>query len=690
MNMKNNILALAAFLFISAGVTAQIDRSTMPEPGPAPKVNVEEPESFDLDNGLTVMVVENHKLPRVAMSLRFDNPPHTEGAKAGVSGITGDLLGTGTKNMSKDEFNEKVDYLGARLNFYSNGVSANTLSKYFPEVVKLMADGLVNPEFTQEEFDKAKERTIEGLKSNEKNVSFNASRVRSALAYGSDHPYGEFSTQETVENISLNDVQSYYNTWFSPENAYLVIVGDVDEDEVKDLVKQHFSSWKASAVPQPEIPQVTNVDQTQINFIDMPNAVQSEIALVNTIDLQKKDEDYFPVLVANKILGGGGEARLFLNLREDKGYTYGAYSSTGNDKYAATFVASASVRNEVTDSSVVAFLDEIYKIRNEKVTDAELANAKAKLTGDFVLSLEQPSTIASFAMEIETEDLDDDFYEEYLERIDEVTKEDIQRVAQEYFLADNSRIVIAGKASDVLENLEKMTYNGKTIPINFYNRFAEKTEKPQAKEMDPSVTAENVFNKYLEAIGGRDAVNDVESVVMLADATIQGMQLSLEMKQTVDGKSYQTVSMGGNVMNKNVFDGEKGYVMAQGQKMPYNEEQIEAAKTDANPFPELTVGNAKVEGIEQVDGKDAYVVSMNDSNKNFYSVESGLKVKSVKTVSQGGQTMTIPTGFSDYREVKGVKFPFVISQSMGPQSFEFKVNEIKVNEGVSEEDFNVE
>ncbi len=688
--MKNNILALAAFLFISAGVTAQIDRSTMPEPGPAPKVNVEEPESFDLDNGLTVMVVENHKLPRVAMSLRFDNPPHTEGAKAGVSGITGNLLGTGTKNMSKDEFNEKVDYLGARLNFYSNGVSANTLSKYFPEVLKLMADGLINPEFTQEEFDKTKERTIEGLKSDEKNVSFNARRVRSALAYGIDHPYGEFSTQETVENISLNDVQSYYNTWFSPENAYLVIVGDVDEDEVKDLVKQHFSSWEDSAVPQPEIPEVTNVDQTQINFIDMPNAVQSEIALVNTIDLQKKDEDYFPVLVANKILGGGGEARLFLNLREDKGYTYGAYSSTGNDKYAATFVASASVRNEVTDSSVVAFLDEIHKIRNEKVTDAELANAKAKLTGDFVLSLEQPSTIASFAMEIETEDLDDDFYEEYLERIDEVTKEDVQRVAEKYFLADNSRIVIAGKASDVLENLEKMTYNGKTIPIKFYNRFAEKVEKPQAKEMDPSVTAENVFNKYIEAIGGRDAVNDVETVVMLADATIQGMQLSLEMKQTVDGKSYQAVSMGGNVMNKNVFDGEKGYVMAQGQKMPYNEEQIKAAKTDANPFPELTVGNAKVEGIEQVDGEDAYVVSMDESNKNFYSVDSGLKVKSVKTVSQGGQTMTIPTGFSDYREVKGVKFPFVISQSMGPQSFEFKVNEIKVNEGVSEEDFKVE
>ena len=623
--MRNNILTLAAFLTLSVSVSAQIDRSKMPEPGPAPKVNVDEPETFDLDNGLQVMIVENHKLPRVAMSLRFDNPPHVEGAKAGVSGLTGDLLGTGTKNMSKDDFNEKVDFLGARLNFYSGGASANTLSKYFPEVLQLMADGMVNAEFTQEEFDKSKARTIDGLKSSEKDVSYNARRVRSALAYGKDHPYGEFSTEETVNSVELADVKSYYSKWFTPKTAYLVIVGDVDEDKVKDLVKKNFSSWKGTDVPEAKMPEVSNVEKTEIDFVNMPNAVQSEIALVNTIHLKKKDDDYFPVLVANKILGGGGEARLFLNLREDKGYTYGAYSSTGNDKYASTFVASASVRNEVTDSSVVAFLDEIYKIRKEPVSDKELANAKAKITGDFVLSLEQPSTIANFAMEIETEDLDDDFYEEYLERIDGVTKEDVQRVAKKYFLADNSRIVIAGKGSDVLKNLEKMTYNGKTLPINYYNRFGEKTEKPEAKKVDASVTAEKVFSKYIEAIGGKNAVEKVESVVMMADAEIQGMTLNLEAKQTTDGKSSQAISMNGNVMNKNVFNGETGYMMAQGQKMPYNEEQIKAAKADATPFPELTVGDAKLNGIEQVDGQDAYVVTIDENNKNFYSVESGLK-----------------------------------------------------------------
>ncbi|WBL25398.1 M16 family metallopeptidase [Zunongwangia sp. HGR-M22] len=687
--MKKNIIAVSIFLLGAIGLNAQIDRSTMPEPGPAPKVKVEEPETFKLNNGLTVMLVENHKLPRVAMSLRFDNPPHSEGKKAGVSGLMGELLGQGTTNMPKDEFNERVDYLGARLNISSGGASANTLSKYFPEILGLMADGVINPKFTEEEFDKSIARTKDYLKSNEKDVSYNAGRVRSALAYGKDHPYGEFETQETIDNISLTDVENYYKTWFSPANAYLVIVGDVEKKEVKKLVKKEFSNWKKTSLPEINIPEVKNVDKTEINFVDMPNAIQSEIALVNTINLQKKQEDYFPVMVANKILGGGGEARLFLNLREDKGYTYGAYSRTGNDKYVATFVASASVRNEVTDSSVVAFLDEIYRIRNEKVSESELANAKAKLTGDFVLSLEQPSTIASFAMEVETEDLDEDFYKEYLENIDKVTLEDVQRVAKKYFLADQSRIVIAGKGNEVAENLEKMQYKGKTFPVKYYNKYGEEIEKPDYnKALDPSVTVEKVYSDYIEAIGGAEAAKAINTIAFTATTSIQGQELSLEQRKSSAGKFSQTVSVSGNVMQKQVYNGETGYMMVQGQKMDMSQDQIDAVAIEANTFPELSISeNAKVTGIEDVEGSDAYAVKVNESTTNYYDVESGLKVKTLTTISQMGQTMSIPTIYSDYQEVEGVKMPFTISQSMGPQSFDLKVKEYKINEGVQDSDF---
>tara|TARA_R100001369_G_scaffold29172_4_gene52674 strand:- start:166015 stop:168081 length:2067 start_codon:yes stop_codon:yes gene_type:complete len=686
--MKNKITAFALLFLITLGIQAQIDRTKQPEAGPAPKINLGSPETFTLDNGLKVLVVENHKLPRVNMTFTLDNPPHPEGSMAGVSSLLGDMFGSGTKNIGKDAFNEEIDYLGANINFFASGASANTLSKYFPRVLELMAEGALKPNFTQEEFNKSKERTLEGLKADEKNVASNARRLRSALAYGKNHPYGEMVTKETVEPLTLSNVQNYYNDYFSPKNAYLVIVGDVKPDEVKDLTKKYFGDWKSQDLPKFNIGDPTNVQYTQVNFLNMPNAVQSEVAVVNTIKLKKGDKDYFPAIIANQILGGGGEGRLFLNLREDKGFTYGAYASTGDDKYVSTFTSSASVRNAVTDSAVVAFLDEIYRIRNEKVSKEELANAKSKYVGNFVMALEQPSTIARYALNIETDDLPKDYYENYLKNINAVTAEDVQRVAKKYFMADNARIVIAGKGSEVGESLENLTYNGKKIPVVYFDIEGNKIAKPEFnKTVDASLNAETIFNNYLKAIGGKEAVKAVESVLMMAQAEIQGQKLDLEMKTTSTGKSSTLVAMGGNPISKQVFNGKTGFMVAQGQKMDYTDEQIAAAKADANPFPELNAEGAKIIGIEAVDGKDAYKVAITEDTTNFYDVESGLKVKSVKTVSQGGQTMSVPTGYSNYKEVKGVKFPFTISQSFGPQSFEFNVTSVKINEGVVDADF---
>ena len=686
--MKNKFIALAVCFLCATGIQAQIDRSQMPEPGPAPEINIGQPETFTLKNGLKVLVVENHKLPRVNMTLTMDNPPHAEGSKVGLSSLMGSMLGEGTKDIPKDKFNEEVDYLGANVNFFSSGASANTLSKYFPRILELMSKGALYPNFTPEEFDKEKQRTLEGLKSSEKDVSSNARKISQALAYGKEHPYGEFATQETVNTLTLQDVEDYYQKYFVPQNAYLVVVGDVKTSEVKDLVKKYFSDWKKKDLPANNMPKVDNVAQTQIDFIDFPNAVQSEVQITNTINLKKADEDYFPALIANKILGGGGEARLFLNLREDKGYTYGAYSSTGDDKYIARFVASASVRNAVTDSAVIAFLDELHRIRDTKVSDEELANAKAKYTGDFVLALERPSTIAQYALNIETDKLPEDFYQTYLKKINAVTAEDIQRVAQKYFQVDKARIVVVGKGSEVAEDLEKLTYNGKNIPVKYFDKDAKPVEKPDySKKTAGDMTATQVFNKYIEAIGGKEAVEKIESVVMLAQGNVQGMAMNLEAKTTKTGMSSNVVSVNGNVMQKQVFNGSEGYTMARGQKMPYTEEQIAAAKVESTPFPELTYQDATLEGIENVDGEEAYVVKMDKSTTNYYSTKTGLKLKQVKIAGEGPQSMSIPLTYSDYKEVKGVKFPFTINQKLPQMSLELKVSEIKVNEGVTEEDF---
>lgn len=684
--MKFNILTLFIACFLTTAAIAQVDRTKQPTPGPAPKINLGQPDEFTLDNGLKVLVVENHKLPRVSASLIIDNKPHTE-EKPATSSLVASLMGTGTENMSKDQFNEEIDFLGANINLGSESAYASSLSKFFPRVMELMAEGALRPKFTQEEFDAEKNKQIESLKSINKDVGSIASRVSSALAYGTNHPYGEFATVENTEKVSLKDVEEFYDSYFKPANAYLVVVGDVKTSDVKKLAEKNFGNWKAGAPKEQELPKVINVDETQINLIDMPNAVQSELRLQNTIDLKMSDEDYFPVLVANQILGGSFGSYLNMNLREDKGYTYGARTNTGADKYASRFVAQASVRNAVTDSAIVESLKEIRRIKTEPVDAEMLENAKSKFAGDFVLRLEQPSTIANYALNIKTNDLSEDFYETFLQKINAVTAEDIQRVANKYYQTDNMRIVVAGKASEIAENLEKIEFNGKTLPVKYYNKLGEEVEKPQPKEIDASVTVEKVYGDYIEAIGGRDALEEIESIAMIAEATVQGMVLNLSMKRTMDGKLNQEVSVGGNVMSKQVFNGETGFVVAQGQKIPYNEDQIKAAKIDANPFPELEVGNATLEGIESLEGTDAYVIALSENHTAYYSVDSGLKMQTVQTISQGGRTMNIPTGYSDYKEVEGVKFPFKMTQAAGPQTFEFNVTEILVNEGVTAEDF---
>jgi len=687
--MKIKILSIFIMCLMVMGAQAQIDRSKQPEAGPAPKINLGKPKTFKLKNGLQIMVVENHKLPRVSASLIIDNKPNSEGNKVGVKSLYSSMMGNGTKSMSKEEFNEKVDFLGASVGYGSESAYASSLSKFFPEVMQLMADGLLNPLFTEEEFQDQKDRVLEGLKAGEKSASNIASNVSRKLAFGGNHPYGEFETEESVNNVTLKDVKTYYNNFISPKNAYLVVVGDVDDSDVKKLAKKYLGDWAESTPPSAALPAVPKVQYTQVNFIDVPNAVQSELRVQNTVELKMADEDYFPVLVANQILGGSFGSYLNMNLREEHGYTYGARSYTGTDKYVSRFSASASVRNAVTDSAIVETLKEINRIKTEKVDFEDLNNAKNKFAGDFVLKLESPSTIANYALNIETNDLPKDFYETFLKKINAVTQDDILRVANKYFKTDAMQIVVAGKGSEIAENLENITYKGKTIPVFYFNKDGEKVEKPEYnKEVPEGMTVNDVYDAYLKAIGGKEAAEKVNTVAMTGSATVQGMNISFNMKQTNDGKSAQLVSMNGMTLSKNVFDGKTGYAEAQGQKMDYTEEQIADAKASAGLFPELEVSEeAKLIAIEKVDGKDAYVVQASEKTKDYYDTETGLKVQTATTVSQGGQTMTNTTGFEDYKAVNGVKMPHVMKVSFGPQEVDITMSEIKVNEGVSNADF---
>ena len=681
--MKTKIYAIITLLFLSLSVSAQVDRSKMPKSGPAPKINIGTPEKFTLPNGLQVLVVENHKLPRVSVTLDIDNPPMAKGDKKGVEQFVGGMLGTGTTTISKEAFDKEVDYLGANISFGAESAFASSLSKYFPRVLELMADAAFNPVFNQAEFDKQKKQALDGIKNSENSVTAIASRVDRLLTYGKNHPYGEFTSEKTLNNISLEDVKAHYNKVFKPNNAYLVVLGDVDFKTVKKQITALFSKWQKGEMPVNNLPEVKNPATAEINFINMPNAVQSEVAIINAVDLKMSDADYYSALLANQILGGGGTGRLYKNLREDKGYTYGAYSGINASRYASRFKASASVRNMVTDSSVVEAMKEITKLRYKKATQKELDIAKAKYVGSFVRNIEKPSTIANYALNILQNNLPTDYYENYLKNINAVTLDDVQNAAIKYFRGDKARIVITGKGIDVLKNLEKTDY-----VIKYFDKEGNPSVKPPMTMPIPKgLTADKVVANYIKAIGGKEKIDAVKTVKMVADATIQGTPLVLTMKASAPNKTSQEISVMGNTMQKSVFDGEKGYSEARGQRREMTEDQIKEAKSNNAIFSDLAYTSGKLLRIEPIDGKNAIVLKHNDTEV-FYDMKSGLKMKEVKIVkTPDGKERRVPTVFSDYKVVNGVKFPHAIGQKMGPMNLNFIFKEIKVNEGVSDADF---
>ena len=426
--MKKIILLFTALMF-SLNFNAQLDRSKMPVGGPSPKIKLDKPKEFKLKNGIKVLVVENNKLPRINYSLRFDRNPVVEGEKAGVISLLGSMLGNGTTSISKDDFNEEVDFLGASVNVGFGSGFAFTLTKNNERVLELFSDAIINPLLTEEEFEKEKEKLLEGLKAQKKDIDAIAGRVGDALSYGKNHAYGEFLSEQSINNVSFEDVLEYYKKYFVPNNVYIVVIGDVEYKNIKSLVSEKFGDWKkGKIIPDPEPVLTENVGLTEINFIDLPTATQSAIQVTNNVDLKMTDEDYFAALMANDILGGGGEGYLFKNLREDKGYTYGAYSSLGSNRYGVSkFRAGAKVRNMVTDSAVSEIVKEISRIRLEKVDSELLKNAKAKYVGSFIRQAENPQTIAGYALNIKLNNLPDDYYESYLENINSVTESDVKK-----------------------------------------------------------------------------------------------------------------------------------------------------------------------------------------------------------------------------------------------------------------------
>jgi len=669
-------------------------RKKAPASGPAPKIEMGAYTEFVLDNGLKVIVVENHKLPRVSFQLSIDVPPLKEGDVAGAADIAGQLLSKGTTTRTKAQIDEAVDFIGASLNTSADGIFGASLTKHKDKLIALMADVLLNPAFSEEEFTKLKTQTLSGLAASKDDPATIAQNVAQVLNYGKDHPYGELTTEETVGKITLQDCKSYYDNYYRPNRGYLVVVGDISVADAKKIAQQHFGAWKKKEMTTATLPAVKAPAANQVSFVHKTGAVQSLIYVTYPVELKQGSPDVVKAQVLNTILGSGFSGRLFKNLRETKAYTYGAYSTLQQDRYVGFFNAEASVRNEVTDSAVVQFMYELELLTKEKVSQKELDLAKNQIAGSFSRSLENPQTVARFALNTSLYKLPKDYYATFLERLKAVTSEDILATAKKYIKPGNANIVVVGDKDASAEKLKVFSANGK---VHFYDIYGTKINMDGAV-VPTGLTAEAVIDSYVKAIGGKEALMGVKDMSMSMTTSAQGQTIGMTIQRKAPNKMAMTVDMSGMVLNQTKFDGEKGETTAMGQAQPLDEAGLKELKEQAVMFAELAyaTNGSKLElkGVEPVEGKDAYKIEITSASgkksTDFFDKATGLKIRSIET-QEGPQGPTSSTSdYEDYRDVNGVKIPYRLKTvGLAPFPLIFEVKSVEINKGIEDSVFQV-
>mgnify|MGYP002777661268 CR=1 FL=1 len=690
--MKLTHIATIGLAALNLTVQAQkLDRSKLPADAPAPTIKVGTPETFTLPNGLKVFVVQNNKLPRVAFNLTLDYEPILESDKAGYVDIAGQLMRTGTKTRSKDQIDEAVDFIGATLSTSPTGIYGASLKKHMPKLLEVMSDVLLNPNFTQEELDKLKKQTKSALAASKDNPNAIANRVGNILVYGKNHPYGEPETEQTVDKITLDDARKFYETYYRPNIGYLAVVGDITPAEARAAVEKYFGGWQRGDVPKPTYPVPQPPARTKVAIVDRPNAVQSVIHVLHPVQLKPYTDESIRASLTNDILGGG-EARLFNNLREKRGYTYGAYSSLSSDRLVGRFRATASVRNAVTDSSVTEFMNELKTIRTAKATEDELNRTKSAFAGNFIFSLENPQTIASQAIATARYNLPADFFQNYLKKIEAVNLDEVQSSATNLIKPENAIILVVGKASEVADKLKSFG------EIEYYDVNGNKVEAPvPAKATPVGLTAEQVMDKYLAAIGGKDALMKVTDLTTNMSTEMQGTTMLMTRKQKAPNKFSMTMNAMGMEVMKQVSDGTKVSRTARGNTQVQEGKEARQAVLTGTLFPELRLAElgvkSKLEGTEKVDGKDAYKVTHSTADgiswTDYYDTTSGLKIQTVTTQRGPQGEMSVTMGLSDYKEVNGIKYPSTITQNFGQMQMKLTVDKVEVNKGLKDSDFGV-
>ena len=495
-------------------------RKTAPAPLAPKPFNIPQPFETELKNGLRVIIFEEHRLPIVSFRLAFrtgdiNDPPNGNGLNSAMAS----MLMQGTATRTSRDIAEESERLGASVNAGSSAdntiVSASTLSIYSSEILKLLAEIVLQPSFPEDELGLYKENTIKSLQFQRSQADFLADEQTARIVYGS-HPYSSVApAPEEIEKLTREDLIRFHKKRLIPNNALLIVVGDVERENLLNQLNELFGGWEKGEIENMEFvtPPVRN--ERTLTIVDRAGSAQSNIVLSN-VAIERNNPDYFPVIVMNQILGAGASSRLFMNLREEKGYTYGAYGRFDSHRLAGSFEATAEVRSAVTGDSLKEFFYELERIRDEKVLEEELQDAKNFLMGVFPLRAETQEGLTNLIVAQKLYDLPDDYLQTYREKVSGVTIEDVQRVANKYVHPDKIAMIIVGDAEEILKQVKTYTTN-----IEIFDTEG----KPQdiAKyEQNADVPSVNVGGKWNLTIELQGQNLPVSLALLQEDSTFKG------------------------------------------------------------------------------------------------------------------------------------------------------------------------
>jgi predicted Zn-dependent peptidase len=573
------------------------------------------------------------------------------------------------------------------------------LTKHLDQGLSLMADVTKNASFPEDEFKRISDQLRSGMVSLKSEAAGMAGNATVKVNFPK-HPYGEVMTFTTLDAITLSDVKEFYKSHFTPQGAYLVIVGDINRAQAEKMINTYFGTWQGPKPIITEYKDPVKSNGNQVYFVNKPGAVQSVIQVSFPIPMRMGNQDQLAMSVLNDVFGGSGfGTRLMQNLREDKAFTYGCYSGLNNQDLGGWISISGNFRNAVTDSAIQQIINELNRLLNETITTPELELTKAVKNGSFARSLERPQTIARFAYNISKYKFPEDYYRNYLQRLESIDAAELSRVAKTYIKPNNYNIVVVGNES-VLDKIKAFDSDGKVTKLDEFGDV-----KLDRTPSDMGVN--EVLEKYVLAMTQSTTLAQAQKKIgkvknVMQKASLSSDKIPFPLKSfdlyTSDGVRAERIEFNGNVAQSKYYDGMTGFEKnMQTGKTPFDDNKMKAAKLEKALIPEMDwmkTENATVVsmmGIEQENKKEYYVIRVSTDPKNeslhYYEKGTFLKWKTVKTVVNKEESLNAITEYSDYRAVKGLMFPYQSVLNAGSMTFTQKIDEILVNGKVNVAEF---